>query len=301
MNYGWGFMTLYSRQESRPSPRKRNAKKAKWLSEETLQIAAKRRDVKSKGEKERYTHLNAEFQRLARREKKAFLSDQCKEIEENNRMGKTRDLFKKTGDTKGTFHAKMGSIKDRNSMNPTKAEDIKKRWQECTEELYKKDLHDPGNQDGVITHLEPDILECEVKWALGSITTNKASGYDGIPVELFQILKDNAVKVLHSICQEIWKTQQWPRDWERSIFIPIPKKGNPKECSNYPTIALVSNASKVMLKILQARLQQYMNHETADVQAGFRKGRGTRDQIANIPWILEKAREFQKKHLFLLY
>ena len=159
----------------------------------------KRREGKSKGEKERYTHLNAEFQR---RDKKAFLSGQCKEIEENNRMGKTRDLFKNTRDTKGTFHAKMGKIKDRNCMDLTEAEDIK-RWQEYTEELYKKDLHDPDNHDGVITHLELDILECEVKWALGSITTNKARGGDEIPVELFQILKDDAVKVLHSICQQM--------------------------------------------------------------------------------------------------
>ena len=147
--------------------------------------------------------MNAEFQRVARRDKKAFLSDQCKEIEENNRMGKTRDLFKKIGGTKGTFHAKMGSIKDRNSKDLTEAEDIKKRWQEYTEDLYKKDLHDPDNHDDVITHLESDILECEVKWALESITTNKANGVDGIPVELFQILKDDAVKVLHSICQQI--------------------------------------------------------------------------------------------------
>ena len=144
-------------------------------------------------------------------------------------------------------------------------------------------------------------LTCEVKRALGSITTNKASGGDGIPVELFQILKDDAVKVLHSICQQIWKTQQWPQDWKRSVFIPIPKKGNAKECSNYCTIALISHASEVMLKILQARLQQYVNHELPDVQAGFRKGRGTRNQIANIHWIMERAREFQKKHLFLLY
>ena len=172
--------------------------KAKWLSGEALQIALKRREAKSKGEKERYTHLNAEFQRIARRDKKAFLSDQCKEIEENNRMGKTRDLFKKVRNTKGTFHAKMGSIKDRNDMDLTEAEDIKKRWQEYTEELYKKDLHNPDNHDVVITHLEPDILECEVKWALGSITMNKASGSDRIPVELFQILKDDAVKMLHS-------------------------------------------------------------------------------------------------------
>ena len=156
------------------------------MSEEALQIAMKRREAKSKGEKERYTHLNAEFQRIARRDKKDFLSDHCKEIEENNRIGKTRDLFKKIRDTKGTFHAKMGRIKDGNS----------------------KDLHDQDNHDGVITHLEPDILECEVKWALGSISANKASGGDGIPVELFQILKDDAVKVLHSICLQIWKTQQ---------------------------------------------------------------------------------------------
>ena len=174
-------------------PKKKKCKKAKWLSEKALQIA-----VKSKGEKERYTHLNAEFQRIARRDKKAFFSNQCKEIEENNRMGKTRDLFKKIRDTKGTFHAKMGSIKDRNGRDLTEAEDIK-RWQEYTEELYKKDLHDPDNHDGVMTDLEPDILECEVKCALESITTNKTSGGDGIPVEPFQILKDDAVKVMQSI------------------------------------------------------------------------------------------------------
>ena len=162
----------------------------------------KRREVRGKGKQERYNHLNAEFQRISRRNKKAFLSDQCKETEENNRMGNTRDPFKKIRDIKGTFHAKKGSIKDRNGMDLTEAEDIKKRWQQYTE-LYKKDLHDQDNHDSVITHLEPDILECEVKWALESITTNKASGADGIPVELFQILKDDAVKVLHSICQQI--------------------------------------------------------------------------------------------------
>ena len=162
------------------------------------------------------------------------------------------------------------------------------------EELYKKDLHDPDNHDGVITHLEPDILEWEVKWALGSITINKASGGDRIPVKLFQILKDDAVKMLHSICQQIWNTQQWPQDWKKSVVIPFPKKGNAKECSNYHTIALISHTSKVMLKILQARLQQNMNWELPDVQAGFRKGRGTRDQIANICRIIEEAREFQK-------
>ena len=180
----------------------------------------------------------------------------------------------------------MGSIKDRNFMDLTEAEDIKKRWQEYTEELYKKDLHDPANHDGVITYLEPEILEPKVEWDLGDITINKPSADDGIPVEVFQILKDDAVKVLHSICQHIWKTQPWLQDWKRSLFIPIPKKGNAKDCSNYHTIAVISHASKVMLKILQARLQQYMNHELRDVQAGFRKGRGTRDQIVNICWII---------------
>ena len=181
-----------------------------------------------------------------------------------------------------------------------RTEDIKKRWQEYTEELYKKDLHDPDNHDGAITDLEPDILECEVKGALESITTNKASGGDGIPVGLFQILKDDAVKVLYSIYQQIWKTQQWPQDWKRSVLIPVPKKGNVKECSNYRTIALISHASKVMLKILQVRLQQYMNGELPDVQVGIRKGRGTRDQIANICWHIEKTR-VPEKRLLLLY
>ena len=194
-------------------PKKKKHKKAKWLSEETLQIAEKRREVKGKGEKERYTHLNAEVQKRARRDKKSFLSDQGKEIEENNRMGKTRDLFKKIRDTKGTFHAKMGTIKDRNGMDLTEAKDTRKRWQEYREELTKKilmkkkkkkkkDLNDPDNHDGVITLLEPGILECEFKGALGSMTMNKASGGDGIPDELFQVLKDDAIKVLHSICQQ---------------------------------------------------------------------------------------------------
>ena len=174
-------------------------------------------------------------------------------------------------------HAKMS----RNCMHLTEAEDIK-RQQEYTEELYKKDFHDPDNHDDMITHLEPGILECKVEWVLGSITMNKASRGNGISVELFKIQKNDAVKVLHSICQQIWKTQQWAQDWKSSVFIPVPKKGNDKECSNYRTIALISHTSKVMLKILQARLQQYVNRELPSVQAGFGKGRGIRDQIANI-------------------
>ena len=187
-------------------------------------------------------------------------------------------------------------------MDLTEAEDIKKRWEEYTEELYRKDLHDPDNHDGVITHLEPDILDCEVKWVLGIITMNKAkvSGGDGIQAELFQVLKDDGMKMLHSICQQIWKTHQEPQDLKMAVFIPIPKKGNTKECSNYHTVAFISHASKVMLKILQAMPQQYVNHELTDVQAGFWKGRGSRDQIAKIYWIIEKPREFQVNIYFCL-
>ena len=198
MNYGRTFVDIVQEDRDQDHFHGKEMKKSKMAVWGALQIAVKRREAKSKGEKERYKHLNAEFQRIAR-DKKAFLSDQCKEIEGNNRMDKTRDLFKKIRDTKGTFHAKMDSIKDRNGMDLREAEDTKKRWQGYTKQLYKKDLHDQDNHDGVITHLEPDILECEVKWALESITTNKAGGGDGTPVELFQILKDDAVKVLHSI------------------------------------------------------------------------------------------------------
>ena len=253
MNYGWRFTTLYRKQESRPFPKKK-CKKAKWLSEEALQIAVEKREMKNKGEKERYTHLNAEFQRIARRDKKAFLSDQSKEIEENNRMGKTRNLFKKIRDTKGAFHAKMSSIKDRHCIDLTEAEDIKKRWQKHTEQLYKKDLHDPNIHNGVITHLEPGIFECEVKWASGRITTNKASGGDGLPVELLQILKDDAVKCCTQYANKFGKLSSGHRTGKRSVFLQIPKKGNAKEFSNYCKISLISHASKVMFKIFQARL-----------------------------------------------
>ena len=221
--------------------------KGKWWSKEALQIAEKRKEAKGKGEKERYTHLNAVFQRIARRDKKAFHSDQCKEIEENNGMGKTRDLFKKIRDIKGIFYAKMGTIKYRNGMDLIGA--IKKMWQEYTEEQYKKDFNDPDNHDGVITYVQPDILASKVKWALGRITRNKTRGGDGIPVELFQVLKDDAVKVLHSICQQFWKTQQWPKDWKMSVSFQSQRKAIPKNVQ----IATPLHSS-LMLKILQARL-----------------------------------------------
>ena len=214
-------------------------------------------------------------------------------------MGKTRDLFKKIRDTKGKLHAKISTIKDINDIDLTEVKDIKKQ-QDYTEELYKKDLHDPDNHDGVIIHLEPDILEYEVKGALGSITINKASGSDRIPVELFPVLKDDAVKVVHSVCQQIWKTQQWPQDRKRSFFIPIPKKGTAKECSNYCTIALISYASKVMLKILQARLQQYVNRELPDVQADLGKAEEPEIKLPTSTGSLKKQESSSKTSISTL-
>ena len=209
-------------------PQEKKCKKSKWLPEEALQIAVKRREVKSKEEKERHTHSNAELQKIARRDKKLFFSGQCKDIEENNRMGKTRDLMKKIRDTKGTFYAKMGSIKDNNGIDIIGAEYIKNRWQEYTEQLCKKDLQDPDDHDDVITHLEPDILECEVKWALGSITMNKASGGDGIPVELFQNLKDDAVKVCPQYASKFGKVSSGHRTRKGQFSFQSQRKAMPK-------------------------------------------------------------------------
>ena len=234
--------------EIKAIPKKKKCKKAKWLSEEALQIAVKRREAKSKGEKERDTHLNAEIQRIARRDKKAFFSNQCKEIEEKNRMGKTRDLFKKIRDTKGTFHAKMGTIKDRNGRDLTEAEDIKKRWQEYTEELYKKDLHNQDNHDDVITHVVPYLLECEVKWALGSITMNKASGGDGIPVELFQILKDDAVKSCTQYVSKFGKLSSGHRTGKGQFSFQSQRKAMPKNAHTATQLHLSHMLVKKCLK-----------------------------------------------------
>ena len=220
--------------------------------EEALPIAEKRREEKGKGENERYTQVNAEFQRLARRDKKAFLSEQCKEIEENDRMGKTSDLLKTIKDSKGTLHAKTGTIKDRN------CKDLTKSLQEYTR-LHKRGLNDLDNCSGVITHLEPDILECEVKQVLGSIAVYKTSGGDGISAEIFKILKDDALKCYTQYVNKYGKLSSGHWTGKKSVFIPIPKKGTAKECANYHTVALTSHGSKVIIKILQARFQHYMN------------------------------------------
>ena len=203
------------------------------------------------------SHAVYEFQRIVRRDKKTFFNERCLIIEENNKRRKTGDPVRKVGNTNGTFCPKMGTIKDKNDRDRAEAEEIMKRWKEYTE-LYKKDLNEPDYYDGVVSHPEPDILECKVKWALRRTAVNKARGYDEIPAELFKSLKDDAIKVLHSLCQKIWMTQQWPQDWKMPVFIPDPKKGSTRECADHWTVALLSHASKVMLKILHARLQHYV-------------------------------------------
>lgn len=272
-------------------PNKKKSTKAKWLSVDALRIAEeRRRNAKGNGDKQEFSRLNGELQKMARRDKDKSMNDQCQEIEDDDRKEKTRDLFKKINQIKSTFYANAGTVKDKQGKDLTEKNYIKKRWSEYTEELYKNDTKTTNGFDDLITELEPDILDSEVKWALQNIGTNKAAGVDGIPIELFSILQDDAVNVLLAVCQQVWKTQQWPKDWRRSIYVSIPQKGNAKECSNYRTIALISHASKAMLKILQARMEQYMTRELSDVQAGFKRGRGARDLIANIRWIIETAR-----------
>ena len=226
------------------------------MSEEALTIAETRREVKGKREKK--NHPSVEFQRITRRDKNAFSREQSKEIEDSNRMGKIRDL-QENQRHQGNVSYKDGHNKGKKLYGPHRTEDNEKRWQKHTENCTKKCLNDLGYHDSVFTHLEPDILECEVTWTVGNITMNKARGGDGIPAELFQILNDDAVKAMHSISQKIWKIQQRSQDWKKSVFIPIPENSNAKECSNYSTIVLISHVSKLMLKILQARLQQYVN------------------------------------------
>ena len=216
-------------------------------------------------------------------------------------MGKDQRTLQENWRYQGDILPKDGYNQRHKRWKPSDAEEIKKTWKEYTEELYKKDLNEPDYYDGVVSHPKPDILESKVKWALGKIAVNKASGCDGIPVDLFKTLNNDAIKVLHPICQQIWKTRYWPQEWRTSTLIPIHKKGTTKECSDHWTIALISHASKGMLKMLNARLQHYANQELPDVQVGFRKGRRTKDQIANIHWIIEKARKFQKSIYFCFH
>ena len=268
--------------ENKVISKKKKSKKANWLPEEALQIVKKEKKWKAtEGEKKGYP-TKRRFPKNSTERQEELLNDQCIKIEENNRRGKTRDLFNKIGDFKGRFCPKIGTIKDINGRDLVDAEEIKKRWKEYMEELYKT-----SKWTKLLWRCQSQTCwRVTVWWAFGSTAVNKASGCDGIPVEQFKTIKDDAINVLHSICEQIWKTQQWTHDWKRLILIPIPKKGSSKECANHWAIALISHASKVMLKIFHPRLQSYVKQELPDIKAGFRKGRRTRDQIAKLHWII---------------
>ena len=276
-------------------PRIKKTKKASWLSKNTLRIAEERREAKTSGNRQSFAKLNADFQREARKDRARQVNEECGKIEEYNKKGMTRDLFKKIKHLQGQFSARNGTLLNREGKQISNGEEIKNRWKEYTEELYNGETNTIENTIIREEEAEPGILESEVRWAIQALANGKAPGEDEIPIECFKVLKEDAIKVLTALCQQIWNTRQWPEDWKKSIFIPIPKKGNATDCSNYRTIALISHASKIMLKIIQRRLQPFLEREMADTQAGFRTGRGTRDQIANLRWILEKTREFQKE------
>jgi exonuclease III len=270
-------------------------KKNNWISSSTLEIAKRRQEAKANGNRQAFTKLNADFQRAVRKDKEKQIMQDCEQVEEYNKKGMTRDLFKKIKHLRGQFIPKNGTLIDPNGKHLSNGHEIKNKWKQYTEELYKKEINGTGNLELDDYELEPDILDSEVKFAMEQLANGKAPGHDGIPIECFKAIKEDAVKILTKFCQQIWKTQKWPQDWKTSIFIPIPKNGNAKDCSNYRTIALISHASKIMLKIIQRRLEPFLEREMPVTQAGFRKGRGTRDQIANLRWLMEKAREYQKE------
>ena len=271
-------------------------KKAKWMSNKTLEIAMKRREVKAFKDVTLIKELNKDFQREARMDKEQYYNRICTELEEENRCGRTRSVFQKIREIKKKFQPRIDLINDATGRLITEAAQIKRRWKEYTEDLYKKDKDNAQDTMAEVAYAqEPMIMECEVRSALRSLPRRKATGVDGIATEILLATEEESVKALTRLCQQIWQTTQWPRDWKRSVYIPIPKKGDMKECTNYRTISLISHASKVMLKIIQRRLQPFVERELPDTQAGFRKGRGTRDIIADARWIIEKAREYQKE------
>ncbi|CAF1550752.1 unnamed protein product [Rotaria magnacalcarata] len=270
-------------------------KKNNWISSSTLEIAKKRREAKANGNGQVFTKLNADFQRAARKDKEKQIMQECEKVEEYNKKGMTRDLFKKIKYFRGQFIPRNGILTDQNGKHLINGDEIKHKWKQYTEKFYKKEINGTGNLELDNYELEPDILESEVKFAIETLANGKAPGHDGIPIECFKTIKEDAVKILTKLCQQMWKTQKWPQDWKTSLLIPIPKNGNAKDCSNYRTIALISHASKIMLKIIQRRLEPFLEREMPVTQAGFRKGSGTRDQIANLRWLMEKAREYQKE------
>jgi len=276
-------------------PRVQRKRRVPWISDEAIAIAKERREAKAQGgDQGKVRSLNCDFQRQVRRDKGKYFADICSQIEESNRLGKTRDLFKKVKEITGKFTPHMGGVKSRRGKSIQEADDIKKRWREYVEELYSKDVSvtEPFEPTGFAQ--EPSVTEAEVRRAIHDIKSNKAPGIDNIPIELVRLAGEEGVKVITLLCQKIWQTGTWPEEWKQSVYIPIPKSGNAKECSNYRTIALISHTSKVLLKIIQGRMEQIVTRELPDVQAGFRKGRGTRDQIANVRWMWERAREYNQ-------
>jgi exonuclease III len=281
-------------------PKARRKKKSPWLSEAAIEIAGKRRLAKTQANAEEVRKLNGMFQRQARNDKEEHLKRTCTELEQENRMGRSRELFKKVREITGKFTPRIGGIKSEHGKNLAEDLEIKKRWQEYTEELYKRDTDMTEVFSEMEFDREPMVLESEVRKALNEIKNNKAAGSDGMPIELLKAAGDEGIKTLTALCQHIWRTGRWPSDWKKSVYIPIPKKGDARVCANNRTIALISHASKVMLKIIHGRMEQHMEREMPDVQAGFRKKRGTRDQIANVRWIMERAREYHQD-IFLCF
>ena len=292
----WGEIKHIIEEEAKEKvPIIKKQKGAKWLSEKAIRIAEERRKMKARKDVQGMRRLNADFQRQARKDKETYLNKECMEIEENNKIGRTRDLFKKIRDITGKFTPKIGVMKNRDGKDLVEEFEIKKRWKEYTEGLYMKDKNITEIYQEKEYNEEPLVLESEVRWAVNELANRKSPGEDGLPIELFKAAGEEAIRVLTALCQQVWKKISWPKEWKRSVFIPIPKKGDAKECSNNRTIALIPHASKVLLKVLQKRLEPYIEREMPDEQAGFRKGRGTRDQIANLRWIMEKTREYQKE------
>ena len=275
-------------------PKAKRKKVTKWLSDEAVKIADERRDVRSKGDDKEYRRLNAAFQRIARQDKEESLKEKCREIEENNKMGRTRDLYREIKEITGSYSSRCGAMKLSTGKVVTEGKEVKEIWQQYTEELYRRDPNATDSFNENIYEDEPEVMEIEVKEALRHISNRKSAGCDGIPIALLKAGGEEAVKVMTGLCNCIWKRKEWPTDWKKSVYVPIYEKGDKQECGNYRTIALISHASKVLLRIIQRRLEVFLIPELPIEQAGFRRGRGTRDHIANLRWMMEKAREHQR-------
>ena len=275
-------------------PKAKRKKVTKWLSDEAVKIADERREVRNKGDDKEYRRLNAAFQRRARHDKEQGIKEKCRQIEESNKMGRTRDLYREIKEMTGSYSSRCRAMKLSTGKVVTEGKEVKEIWQQYTEELYRRDPNATDSFNENIYEDEPEVMEIEVKEALRHISNRKSAGCDGIPIELLKAGGEEAVKVMTGLCKCIWKRKEWPTDWKKSVYVPIYKKGDKKECGNYRTIALISHASKVLLRVIQRRLEVFLIPELPIEQVGFRRGRGTRDHIANLRWMMEKAREHQR-------